>query len=217
MDIIIYYLHKGDDIPFYIGYTKNSKHRLGHHRKKYGTLTEMVELDLVCNDDKKSIESMYIGLFRSWGFNLINKNDGGGGPLFHNDGTKAKISQWYVDNNHNPRTGTKMSSLSKKRISKALKGKPKPEGFGEMMRSVRQGVPKPKGMGNKVSKNRNHKAVALKQQKKVIQLDLDGNIIKEWDSINIAAEGTNSNPSTISKVCRGIFNQTNGFKWKFKK
>lgn len=217
MDIIIYYLHKGDDIPFYIGYTKNSKHRLGHHRKKYGTLTEMVELDLVCNDDKKSIESMYIGLFRSWGFNLINKNDGGGGPLFHNDRTKAKISQWYVDNNHNPRTGNKMSSLSKKRISKALKGKPKPEGFGEMMRSVRQGVPKPKGMGNKVSKNRNHKAVALKQQKKVIQLDLDGNIIKEWDSINIAAEGTNSNPSTISKVCRGIFNQTNGFKWKFKK
>jgi hypothetical protein len=94
--------------------------------------------------------------------------------------------------------------------------KPKPEGFGEMMRQVRQGVSKPKGMGEKVSKNRNHKKVAEKQQKPILQFDLNNKLIKEWPSIKHAAEGTNSNASTISKVCRGIFKKTNGFIWQFK-
>jgi hypothetical protein len=52
--------------------------------------------------------------------------------------------------------------------------------------------------------------------KPVLQYTLEGNIIKEWPSINHAAEGTNSNASTISKVCRGIFKQTNNFIWKYK-
>jgi len=206
----------GDPNKIYIGKTKNSRKR-AHESKlginiKYTIIDEINSLDVV---DWKPLESYWIEQFRNWGFDVLNKNEGGGGPIFQTQEAKMKYKQWRKGKK--PMLGKKQSVLTRKRKSQALKGKPKPEGFGEMMRYVRQGVPKPKGMGDKVSKNRNHKAAALKQQKKVIQLDLDGNIIKEWDSINIAAEGTNSNPSTISKVCRGIFNQTNGFKWKFKK
>lgn len=208
----------GEPNKVYIGKTKNSRKKA--HENKFGVnikYTIIDEIDSLYVNDWKPLESYWIEQFINWGFDVLNKNDGGGGPAFQTQEAKMKYKQWWIDNNHDPRTGTKMSSLSKKRISEALKGKPKPEGFGEMMSKVRKGKPKPEGMGDKVSKNRNHKAAALKQQKKVIQLDLDDNIIREWDSINIAAEGTNSNPSTISKVCRGIFNQTNGFKWKFKK
>jgi hypothetical protein len=45
---------------------------------------------------------------------------------------------------------------------------------------------------------------------------LNENFIAEYPNTMIAAEKTGSNSSTISKVCRGIFSQTNGFIWKYK-
>jgi predicted GIY-YIG superfamily endonuclease len=211
--VYIYFLEK-NNIPFYIGYTKNLKQRLNAHRRKYGIETEMVELDLIDNKDKKQSESFYIQLFKSWGFRLLNQNEGGGGPKFKTEESIQKYKGWRQGKK--PMLGKKQSEITKKRKSAALKGKPKPEGFGEMMRQVRQGVPKPKGMGKKVSENRNHKKAAENQQKPILQFSLDNILIKEWPSIKHAAEGTNSNASTISKVCRGILKTTNGFIWKFK-
>jgi predicted GIY-YIG superfamily endonuclease len=211
--VYIYFLEK-NNIPFYIGYTKSLKQRLSSHRRKYGIETEMVELDLIDNKDKKQSESFYIQLFKSWGFRLLNQNEGGGGPKFKTEESIQKYKGWRQGKK--PMLGKKQSEITKKRKSDALKGKPKPEGFGEMMRQVRQGVPKPKGMGKKVSENRNHKKAAENQQKPILQFSLDNILIKEWPSIKHAAEGTNSNASTISKVCRGILKTTNGFIWKFK-
>lgn len=98
--------------------------------------------------------------------------------------------------------------------SKALKGKSKPEGFGEMMREVRKGIPKPEGTGQKISAKL--KGKPSKKSKVVQQYDLNGNFIKEYPNTMIAAKETNSNCSTISKVCRNVFSQTNGYKWKYK-
>ena len=107
----------------------------------------------------------------------------------------------------------KHSEETRKRISNATKGKPKPEGFGDMMREVRLGVPKPQGMGEKISKAL--KGKPAKKAKTVLQYDLQGNFIAKYPNTLVAAEKTGSNPSTISKVCRGIFSQTNGHKWKY--
>ena len=198
----------------FVAMIETLKNRLNDHRRKKGNEVEMVEIDECLEKDKKLIETMYIQLFKSWGFELLNQNEGGGGPKYKSEESIQKYKNWRQGKK--PMLGKKQSEITKKRKSEALKGKPKPEGFGDMMRQVRQGVPKPKGMGEKVSKNRDHKKVAEKQQKSILQFDLDNNLIKEWPSIKHAAEGTNSNASTISKVCRGIFKKTNGFIWKFK-
>ena len=209
--IKIYYLHKGDDIPFYIGYTKHLKNRLNDHRRKKGNEVEMIEIDECLEKDKKLIETMYIQLFKSWGFQLENKNDGGGGPSFQNEESILKYKNWRKDKK--PMLGKKQSEETKKRKSDALKGKPKPEGFGDMMREVRLGVPKPKGFGDKISKA--NKGKASKKAKTVLQYDLQVNFIAKYSNTLEAAAKTNSNSSTISKVCRGIFSQTNGYKWKY--
>lgn len=50
----------------------------------------------------------------------------------------------------------------------------------------------------------------------VLQLDLEENIIKEWDSIKGAAEGVGITGSAISGVCRGRKRTAGGFKWCYK-
>lgn len=209
--IKIYYLHRGDNIPFYVGYTKSFKTRKNNHRQKYGIDIEMEEIDECLNKDKTQIENFWIELFKSWGFKLENKNTGGGGPSFHTKESIEKYKKWRKDKK--PMLGKKQSEETKKRKSDALKGKPKPEGFGDMMREVRLGVPKPKGFGDKISKA--NKGKASKKAKTVLQYDLQGNFIAKYSNTLEAAAKTNSNSSTISKVCRGIFSQTNSYKWSY--
>ena len=52
--------------------------------------------------------------------------------------------------------------------------------------------------------------------KPVVQYDLKGNIIKEWESISLASIYLNIDKSAISKCCRGIYKTTNKFKFKYK-
>lgn len=208
--IYIYYLER-DNQPIYVGYTNNPKHREYSHRQKYGDI-RMILIDEVEEYNKKQLEIFYIELFKSWGFNLMNKNEGGGGPKNHTQESINKIK------NNRPKPKLRSSTWdekSRKRQSEALKGKPKPDGFGDMMRQVRIGKPKPKEMSIKLSLSLKGKP-KKGSYKPVVQYDLEGNLIKEWLSINHAANGTNSNASTISKVCRGIFKQTKGYNWKYK-
>ena len=59
--IKIYYLHRGDDTPFYIGYTKHLKNRLNGHRRKKGNEVEMVEIDECLEEDKKMAVDRHVG------------------------------------------------------------------------------------------------------------------------------------------------------------
>lgn len=77
--ISIYYLHKGDNIPFYIGKTNNLSIRLYNHKHTYGIETLIEEIDLVEGKEWKFWECYWVEQFKNWGFNLENKNNGGGG------------------------------------------------------------------------------------------------------------------------------------------
>lgn len=59
------------------------------------------------------------------------------------------------------------------------------------------------------------KEIVDKYKKQVYQLDLDGKIIKLWNSIGEACAFFNLHPTTISKVCTGKHKTSNGFKWKY--
>jgi len=49
----------------------------------------------------------------------------------------------------------------------------------------------------------------------VIQMSLDGNLIKVFDEMQIAAKETGTSCSGISRCCRGKIKKSNGFIWKF--
>lgn len=51
--------------------------------------------------------------------------------------------------------------------------------------------------------------------RKVKQYDLDGNFIKEYESISVASHSINCDNSAISKVCRGKRNKCGGYIWRY--
>jgi len=53
------------------------------------------------------------------------------------------------------------------------------------------------------------------QKKKVIQLDLDNNILNSFDSAKEAGEITGVHPSNITRCCKGETKTCKGFKWKY--
>jgi len=103
----------GDPTKVYIGKTKNS--RENSHKKFFGVglrYTYIDEVDSFSYKDWKPLECYWIEQFKQWGFNVQNRNKGGGGPEFQNEKTKKKISDKI--NSHPTRGGN---------ISKSLKGK----------------------------------------------------------------------------------------------
>lgn len=51
--------------------------------------------------------------------------------------------------------------------------------------------------------------------KKVNQYDFNGNLIKTWDNIRMAAKELNINDSKISAVCKFKRNKTGGYVWRY--
>lgn len=97
----IYYLHYGNNVPFYVGKTTRIQGRIGAHRSKFGKNIILEVIDEVLTSEWKFWESYWIEQFKQWGFKLENKNNGGGGMTY------------FVST---PERGLK--------ISKARKGKP---------------------------------------------------------------------------------------------
>lgn len=55
----------------------------------------------------------------------------------------------------------------------------------------------------------------IKDCKKVIQLDLNDNVIKVFDSTMEVKRALGFNSSNISKVCRGERQKAHGYKWRY--
>ena len=85
----------------YIGITfqKNPNNRLTNHKiffKDKNIIFNIIDVININKEDRflvKYWESFYISLYKSWGFKLKNKNNGGGGPLQHSEETKNNFSK----------------------------------------------------------------------------------------------------------------------------
>lgn len=100
----------GDSNKVYIGKTKSCRYL--SHKKTYGEDIKYTYIDQVDSLDRKEwkpLESYWIEQFRQWGFEIMNKNSGGGGADFYSQDSKDKISR-------------------------ALKGRVRPSSFGEKMK-----------------------------------------------------------------------------------
>jgi hypothetical protein len=56
----------------------------------------------------------------------------------------------------------------------------------------------------------------ISRMKKILQYDLDGNFIKEWESISQIEATLNIHKSLISDCCLGKQNKSKGYIWQFK-
>jgi hypothetical protein len=73
------YILERNKVPFYVGKTlQEIKERFHTHGIKKEN-SEIIEIDCVDDEEWRFWESWYIELFKSWGFELENKNSGGGG------------------------------------------------------------------------------------------------------------------------------------------
>ena len=108
----------------------------------------------------------------------------------------------------NNNLGKKLSEETKQKLSKAHKGKTISKETREKLKISNSG------------KEINHihiNNLAKINSKPVIQMDLEGNFIKEWPSITSASQSFNTmSYSNITEVCKGIRKTAYKFKWKFK-
>jgi len=76
-----------------------------------------------------------------------------------------------------------------------------------------------KGNKNRKGKKHSENSKQLNREKhsiKVIQFDLQGNFIKEWNSIKEAENSYKLPRGSISKVCKNKRKTTGGYKWEYK-
>lgn len=82
--VFIYSLER-NNIPFYIGKTKNPKSRKADWLREYKDSISFNIIDEVNKEKWKFWECYWIEQLKGWGFDLINKNKGGGGLEKHSD------------------------------------------------------------------------------------------------------------------------------------
>ncbi len=94
----IYELSK-NGIPFYIGKTVKPKIREVEHKRDKGqniVFTIIDEINSVKKEDWKPLEHFWIIQYQAFGFELKNKNTGGGGPkTFITPAIKKMIDNTY--------------------------------------------------------------------------------------------------------------------------
>ena len=102
--------------PRYVGQSVSARQRFLEHKRDRKWPVAYLSLQTVPFELRKKAEKVWISVFRQLGFPLDNQNNGGAGPGICSEETKEKIRQ-------------------------KNKGRPKPPGFGEMVRKAQKGVP----------------------------------------------------------------------------
>ena len=245
----IYYLCREDKVPFYVGKANNLKIRENQHKLKLGKNIILETIDEIPTNEWKFWEKHYISLFKSWGFILVNKNEGGGGELYRSEETKQKlrkpnpkagrrgplnqeiknkISKSKTGKHHTEETKLKISNSNKGKLvsqetldkkRKAMVGKKFTEETKLKMSMSSKGKTKSLLHKEKIKihlDNIKDKIIKAKS-KPVLQYDLEGNFIKEWNSMTEVSNTLKEiKTSGISRCICGNQNYYKGFIWKIK-
>lgn len=200
MSVKIYYL-ENNGVPFYVGKTTrdNERNRLYAHRhSKQKQIDNLIVIDEVPESEWKFWESWYIYLFRSWGFNLENKNDGGGGPTYVSEERKIQIKNKLIGGKRTEETKQKMrkpKSSSVKGKKHGLYGKPKSEEH-KKNKSI---------AAKKINGSPRNKAVEQLKNNKVINTFIS------------AAEAERTiGKKGVKNVCNGKAKTCGGYEWRYK-
>jgi hypothetical protein len=208
------YILERNGIPFYVGKTRHIIRRKNKHYITHGHDITLEVID-TCDDDKeiwKFWECYYIDLFKSWGFELENKNNGGGGPTQYSEDFKQKMRKPRKEG-----TGDK--------ISKTLKQRNHSKYYTDEVRQ-KMSIPqkgKPRFFTEEHIKNITK--ANLESKGKVVECyDLDDNLIHESTCLREAKIWLLEKKPNISKnvdkqikdCCSGRQKTCHNFKFKYK-
>jgi hypothetical protein len=221
--MILIYVLKRDNIPFYIGKCNNINIRYSQHKKKYGSDINIEILEVVEDKEWKVKEKYYILLFKSKGFKLENKNNGGGGSSSLTDISKEKISKSKIGNNY------KLNRIPKNNIENLYKTKGIYDICKELnltYNTVRKYLEcknlyipnNNRKVDNKTTKLKKSIANKGKRSRSVEQYDLQNNKLREFPSITEACLFLNKigRIGDINSVCLGKQKTAFGYIWKYK-
>jgi hypothetical protein len=234
MKVYIYCLFDENDIPLYVGKTKNSLTlREYQHQKRLNRLVKIFELDYVESNNWKYWEEYWIEQFKVWGFDLLNQNKGGGGVSNHSEESRLKMKLIP-----RPNTSFKLKGIKRPDVSKRLSGvklsketcdkisKSKinhicyknPKRTEKILESNKHNYELNSNRNKKISsKLLGRKAEWMKQRSKnIIQYNKQMIFIKEWKSAFEAGASLNKQSSAISECCNGKRKSAYGYIWKFK-
>ena len=195
METIIYYLHRGDKLPIYVGKTKNlpNKREKAHQKRLNDPSIILEVIDSV--DDWRYWEKHYITLFKNLGYPLTNKNSGGGGSEIVKESTKQKISQ--------SNKGTIHSIEGRLSRGKKMKGRKLSPEHIEKIRLGKTGKPNPKkgkpdGPKPGVSKAHKGRISPNKGKGKSVALyNIKGEFIQQYNSYYDLALDLNIHHETV--------------------
>ena len=231
---IIYCLVSEDDINNikYVGITRrNPEYRLSNHiyeAKKEPNKNERTRWISQNNFNIKQIildsvdgnpifwEQYWISQIKTWGFNLVNSNNGGGGLNKRSIEFSKWLSNRNIGNKYN--LGKTHSLSTKNKMSKAKIGKESPR-KGAIISDetkLKQSLNKLGKKGN-ASGFKHSEETKMKKRKKLLQFNLNGILIKEWDSVTEVANHFNVGISTISNVLKKENKKYKNFIFKIKK
>jgi len=221
----------------YIGKTTSS--RKTKHTYTYGDNIIYTEIDSINSNNKrdwKPLETYWIQQFKVWGFDVLNKNNGGGGPSYQTEEAIQKMRKPKLNkkNFSYPKTKSFIESVTGKskvhpksrnnNISKSLlgykqtqehvlkrtlnlKGKP----------NIKNQKPKPDGFGELISKvltGRKRDNIC----KSINQYHLNGDYIRTFKSITEACDilfNDRSRNANITGCCKGKTKSAYGFIFKY--
>jgi hypothetical protein len=259
-ETLIYYLHYGDNIPFYIGKTVNERRRRHEHFFQDKKI-KLEIIDKIPSSEWIFWERWYISLFKSWGFYLKNKNKGGNGCSHQNDLSKKQISKNMKGKNNWSVGGYNKNSVlqynlegefikkyeSTEEVKKTLNLRVGPccrnqtktcGGFIWVYEknfkntNLSNKIHNVKVHGNLNKKKSKEHATKLtkrllsyisdpifykKKRKIILQYDINGNLIQEWESIKKASLELNICSSSINNNLKKRYKHAGNYIWEYKK
>lgn len=206
------YVHKNQITKeiFYIGvgygkrcfkFTSGRNKDYLNYVKKYGNPIVEILYDNLTREEACNIETKLIYEYGRIGFEpngiLVNKSTGGEHSNYgthHTQETRLKISQ-------NTKGKKRHSEEQKKKWSQERKGRK--VNWDPNHIKADKGRPKPKDFGKR-------------RHRKVLQYDLNGNFIKEWESFKDIENELGIKNTPIWSNIKGYTKQCGGFIWKYK-
>lgn len=181
------------------GYGHNARFR--NAVKKYGwdNFTHEIVADNLALEEAHRLEKELIAEAHSTDRNKgYNISPGGGSPfkgLKHTEATKAKISK--------ANKGRVVSLETRQRLSLSLKGK--------LNGDKNPMYGKPKSAETIQKQYESHR----NQMKPIDQLDMDGNLLATYESINSAARAIGTTKQNIRSCLIGKSRHSCGYKWQY--
>lgn len=240
----IVYKHIFPNNKVYIGITKNNKNRrwqYGNGYRKQPLIYRAIKKydwnnikhEILYNSlSKKEAELKEIELIKQYKSNNpkygYNVDNGGNCCGTHSKETLKKISEAQKGKKNHmygkkgklcPNYGKKLSAKTKEKLRKIHLGKHignLNHMYGKHHSEESKQKMREKALGRKLSEETRKKlSINSTTKRKVNQYDLDGNFIKQWDSIKEAGRSLNIFPQNIGKVCRKQQKYAKGFIWRY--